>query len=313
MHTDTGSLILHTISRHMVLTILLLTLPERIVDIHTYNLEMTVSHIQCFSEVLSYAEKNKTPVSIHLKIDTDMHRQGFNITEKEHMVDILSTHTNKIHLKGVYSHFANAKDPAHTEKTQSQLNVFLEWKRSVTETGMSPLFHISATGATFLHPEAHFDMVRIGMGLYGYYPSKDIETNYKACNLQPILKWKSIVSEIKKVEAGETIGYGTSYTTKSPTIIGIVPVGYWHGYDKGFSNVGLVRIENTNVPVIGLISMDMILINISQVPDISIGDEVILLDNTVPEMQATTLAESIHTSPYEILTRINPLIHKIYL
>jgi alanine racemase len=182
------------------------------------------------------------------------------------------------------------------------------------------LKHAASSGGAIFYPESHFDMVRIGMGLYGYLP---INSKFPACagrqipnskflSLKPVLTWKTVVGEIKEIPKGEYIGYDLTEKTKNKTKIAVLPVGYWHGYDRGLSGVGEVLIGGKRRRVLGRVSMDMVVVDVSNPPLVKVGDEVVLVGKQGKEaIRADELAQKIKTSHYEFLTRINPLIKRL--
>jgi alanine racemase len=173
------------------------------------------------------------------------------------------------------------------------------------------MYHASATGGALLFPEAHFDMVRIGIGLYGYWPSEESRKAEKKLKikLKPALVWKSIIAEVKKISKGSRVGYDGTEQVRRDTIMAVIPIGYWHGYDRGLSKVGEMLIRGKRAKVLGRISMDMTVIDVTDIPKVRVGDEVVLIGRQGKEaIFADELAAKINTTAYEFLTRINPLI-----
>ena len=138
-----------------------------------------------------------------------MHRQGFLPEQIEQVLEILRENKIKTEsFEGLYTHFAAAKNPAFPSETRKQLNLFLEVTKKVADAGFSPIRHAAATSGTIVFPESHLDLVRIGIGAYGLYPSREVQAGFaEKLNLQPVLSWKSIVGEVKNIPAGEGIGY----------------------------------------------------------------------------------------------------------
>ena len=175
--------------------------------------------------------------------------------------------------------------------------------------------HASATAGAMLFPEAHYDMVRIGIGLYGLWPAKEVEAFYnKRRILTPALSWKSIISEIKELPSGAKIGYDSTEALSRRSKIAVCPVGYWHGYPRSLSSVGQVLVRARRAKVLGRVSMDMLTIDISDISGIKVGDEVTLIGASGKEkLSAHALADLSDSSWYEIITRLNPLIKRIYI
>jgi alanine racemase len=235
--------------------------------------------------------------------------------ERDHVVEFLHDHKNTFDIEGLYTHFASAKDPERPEDTKEQSNVFEEWIGAFKKSGISPIVHAAATGATILFPETHYDMVRIGIGFHGLWPSAEVQAYYqKNFNLIPSLSWKTIISEIKTVKEGERIGYDFTHTVRRETILAVCPIGYWHGYFRSLSGVGLVLINGIRCDVVGRVSMDMVVIDITDVPKTAIGDEVVLIGASGDDyISAHDIANLAGVSTYEFVTRINPLIKKIII
>ena len=189
-------------------------------------------------------------LKIHLKIDTGMQRQGVYVEELENFIHVLKQ--TKLNLEGIYTHFASAKDATYPFYTLNQIKEFKKAARILEKNGFKKfLQHTCATGGVILYKEAHFDMVRIGIGLYGYFPSKEIEIQHTLGDflIKPIriLTWKTIIAQVKKIKKGNFIGYDLTEKMPRDGKMAVLPIGYWHGYDRKFSSVGEVLIKN-NIP-----------------------------------------------------------------
>ena len=285
------------------------TLLSRVAEAGAGKITLTVSNFEAVEMIAK--EKNAPPV--HIKVDTGMHRQGFLPSEIPRLIKTLKHH--RITPTGIYTHFASAKDPADTEYTRRQFLLFQNILTEFRDAGFTSMIrHAASSGAALLFPETHLDMVRIGMGLYGYWPSQESEIMKQELGiiLKPVLTWKTIIGEIKTIPAGSSIGYDCTEQVKRRTKIAVLPIGYWHGYDRGLSGAGEVLIRGARAKILGRISMDMIVIDITDIPRVRVGDEVVLLGiQGRATLSAHDLAEKIHTTHYEVLTRINPLIRRI--
>ena len=160
----------------------------------------------------------------------------------------------------------------------------------------------------------HFDMVRIGISIYGLWPSEEIRREAEdKIKLYPVLAWKTIVSEIKELPKGYNIGYDLTETLKKNSIVAILPIGYWHGYPRYLSGEGEMAVQGKKARILGRVSMDMIVIDVSDIPGVEVGDKVFIIGgdkNTY--ISVSDLAEKADTINYEIITRINPLIKRVY-
>ncbi len=287
------------------------TLPEMFTKAVGKNIHLTISSIDGLRTFLKNPHAKKIP--IHIKVDTGMHRQGFLPNEQEEVLKILGL-TKGIKVEGLYTHFASAKDPAQTVFTNMQIAEFERWREALHKAGFSPIIHAGATGGTLVFPKAHFDMVRIGIGLYGVAPSDEISRAHELkTKLKPVLSWKTIITETKEIPVGSGVGYDLTYRVQRLTRIAVCPVGYWHGYPRALSNTAVVLVHGRRAPVLGRVSMDMIVIDVTDIPKAKTGDEVVLIGTSGKEkVTATELARLAGTSDYEILTRLNPLMKRIY-
>jgi alanine racemase len=253
-------------------------------------------------------------VKIHLKIDTGLHRQGFLPGQIPRLIEALGPGGRAFEIEGVYTHFAHAKDPEDTSYTRMQIEAFAGAAAAVEAAGIRPLRHACGTAGTLLHPEAHFDMVRIGIGLAGLWPSLKMrpamERRFK---LRPILSWRSVVSEVKALPRGAGIGYDLTERLDRDSLVGVCPVGYWHGFPRSLSNRGEVLVRGRRARVLGSVNMDMVVIDLTDCPAAAVGDTVTLVgrDGT-DEIAAYEAAARAGQSHYEFLTRLNPLIQKSY-
>lgn len=285
------------------------TLPERLEEAFGNKITLTVSNFELLREIY----KLKDRPEIHIKLDTGMHRQGFLPHQTVQLIKLLRLY--KLAPAGIYTHFAQAKDIAYPTYTIQQLQNFNDVVSKFKNSGFQNLIrHSAASGGALLFPQSHMDMVRIGMGLYGYWPS--VESKIKNLEskiiLKPVLTWKTVISEIKKIPKGSYVGYDLTERVYRDTKIAIMPIGYWHGYDRGLSGIGEVLISGKRAKILGKVAMDMITVDISGISKAKIGDEAVLIgQNGKDAIWADEIALKIGTSQYEILTRINPLIKRI--
>jgi alanine racemase len=176
---------------------------------------------------------------------------------------------------------------------------------------------MSCTASTILFPEPDFNLARVGIGLYGLWPSKEtylscLLEKKKPLSLKPVLAWKARIAQVKKVPAGAYVGYGCTFRTTRPTVLAVVPVGYFDGYDRGLSNAAHVLVKGRRAPVRGRVAMDFFMADVSDIPGVKLEDEVTLLGADGRErISAEDLAALAGTISYEILSRINPLVPRV--
>ena len=294
------------------------TLPEKLHEAIDADLSLAISHFEGLEEIIKIAGEASRSPKIHVKVDTGMHRQGFMLGDISKVLKLLAEAKDSIEVEGLFTHFASAKNPAFPADTKKQLAEFQKWIESFKKAKLDPIVHAAATAGTILFPESHFDMVRIGIGLYGLWPSletkafADKTNNQNGISLKPVLTWKTIVSEIKVLKDGGAVGYDFTETLPSGSKIAILPIGYWHGYPRSLSSIGKVLIGDTLAKVVGRVSMDMVIIDVTHIKNIKIGDEVILI-GTDKEPTAESIAITLGDSWYEIITRLNPLIKRFFV
>ena len=288
------------------------TLPELFPEAVSHDIALTVSSFETLGAIRK--SKLEKPLKIHIKVDTGMHRQGFMHDDLKKVIKNFQFPISHFQVDGLFTHFASAKNPAFPHDTFAQIAEFEHWITAFREAGLKPIVHASATAGTLLFPRANYDMVRVGIGLYGLWPAKEVKAYLEnRITLKPALVWKSLISEIKKLPAGTRIGYDLTEELWRDSTVAVVPVGYWHGYPRALSSIGRVLVKGSPAKVLGRVSMDMLTVDISSVRDARVGDEVIMLSqNADSPASAEGICSLVDTSWYEVITRINPLIKRIY-
>lgn len=285
----------------------------RIAEAARKKVSLTVANFEALDEVIT-AGKTK-PVRVHIKVDTGMHRQGFLEADMKALLKKLVKHKKEIVVEGLYTHFAAAKNPSFPNYTLAQIEEFDRWVKRFREEGFEPIVHAAATAGTILFPQSHYDMVRIGIGLYGYYPS-DAVRGYarEKIPLKPVLTWKSVISEVKGLPAGVSVGYDLTEVLSRDTRAAILPVGYWHGYPRALSSIGHVLVDGKRARVLGRVSMDMLVVDVTNIPGAKVGSEVVLLGRDGDaEFDADEFGRLSDTSSYEVVTRLNPLMKRFFV
>lgn len=289
------------------------TIPVLFEEAAQNDISLTISSFESLDALKKI--KSQKPLKVHIKVDTGMHRQGFLSPKMSLVISRLQNFpTSKLTLEGLYTHFASAKNPAFPKDTRMQIEEFEKWIVAFRKAKHKPIVHATATGGTLLFPESHFDMVRIGIGLYGLWPAPEVKEFFdRKISLKPALVWKSIISEIKKLPKGSKIGYDLTEMLEKDSVTAIVPIGYWHGYPRSLSSVGRVIVGGKECKVLGRVSMDMLTIDISNVKTPHIGDEVIIKgDDGAVLTSVEGIANLTDSSWYEVVTRLNPLIKRVY-
>lgn len=251
-------------------------------------------------------------LGFHLKVDTGMGRLGPNdLNEGLLLLEKLTTLPG-LRLEGVYTHFA-AADEEERDFTEYQLGRFSRFLEDAARRGIQiPLRHAANTAATIQYPEASFDMVRIGIGLYGYYPSPLVDR--QKVRLQAAISLKSKVIFLKKVPAGTPVSYGCKYRAPGETIIATVPLGYGDGLNRLLSNTGSMLVRGRRVPVAGRVCMDLTMLDVGNLPEVQEGDEVVAYGRQGnEEISVDEVATRLGTISYEVLCNISARVPRLYL
>ncbi len=271
-----------------------------------YKLEPEIFSFNLLDEFVKYAQTHGlSNYPVHLKIDTGMHRLGFEDFEIETLCDLLEEN-RYVKVQSVFSHFVASDAPEHDDFTRKQIKRFERAFTKIEKTlGHKVIKHLSNTGGIIRWPSAQYDMVRLGIGLYGI----DGSMPEGSPELQPIATLKTSVSQVRNVQANDTIGYNRNGKLKRAGKIATVRIGYADGYLRAFGNgVGQMLIRGAYVPTVGNISMDSCTLDVSNV-EVREGDEVIVFNN---ELRIEELAREIGTIPYEILTNISQRVKRVY-
>jgi alanine racemase len=292
------------------------TLAERYQECSENNLTIALSSFDQIGKIANpKKQETRNKIKVHLKIDTGMHRQGFQLEEVEKACQKIAKIKN-IEANGIFTHFAAAKNPAFPTDTNEQIRQFNEACNIAKKYfGDNLIKHAAATAGTLLFPKSHFDMARIGIGLYGLWTSKESKSYMEGkMELKPALSWKTIIAEVKNLKAGECVSYDLTEKLLVDSKIAILPIGYWNGFRRSLSSIGHVLICGQQAKVLGRVTMDMIIVDVTSITGIKSGDEVTLIGRDGDEqITADEIASLCDTSNYEIVTQLNPLMRRIYI
>ncbi|MFQ5691740.1 MAG: alanine racemase [Nitrospinota bacterium] len=247
------------------------------------------------------------PISVHVKVDTGMGRLGVQPGEAAAFLGRLAD-LGGISIRGLMSHFADAEDPAGG--SPRQMKTFLDLAGSLRERGLlPPVLHCANSGAVLTLPDSRLDMARVGILLYGVSPRPGRPED----GFLPVMSWKSRVVHVNEAADPRTVGYGRAYRTPGASRIAIVPMGYADGYPRVLSNKADVLVRGRRAPVVGAVSMDMLAVSVGHLPDVSVGEEVVLLGAQGGErVTAEELADLADTVPYEILCGLSRRVPRVY-
>lgn len=286
------------------------TSPDQFKELLLNNVDQTIFQFDVAQKLSETASALGLTAKIHIEVDTGMRRTGFPAsTESVKIIKQISRLPN-MEIKGIFTHFANA-DMRDKTSEQEQKKMFSEFLKEIESNDISiPLKH-SCNSAATIEEEDHFDMVRVGLLLYGLFPSEEVHK--EKLNLLPAMELKTHVIFIKTVEAGCGVSYGHTYVTSKQTKIATLPVGYADGYPRALSSKGRVLIKGKYAPIIGRVCMDLMMVDVTDIDDVAVEDEVILLGteggNAITAEELGALSESFN---YEIICGISKRVPKVF-
>lgn len=266
-----------------------------------YNLEPEVYSFDFLQTLLQWCRhKGISNMPIHVKVDTGMHRLGFDTAEIPDLAQLLSSQQELV-VKSAFTHLVASEDAGEDDFTRQQVSAFSEACTTLQQTlGYSFLRHAANTAAISRHAHAHFDMVRLGVGLYGGLAGQ-----------LPVMKLKTTVAQVKRVKAGETVGYGRSGLLHRDSIIATVRIGYADGYPRNLSNgIGHMYLHGRQVPVVGKVCMDMTMLDVTEIPQVKVGDIVEVFGDHIGIQQVAGWSQTI---TYEIMTGISQRVKRVYI
>jgi alanine racemase len=277
-----------------------------------YNLEPVIFTREALNELGLISNRRKTTLRTHLKLETGTNRQG--LTEKE-LSPIATIYRKFPHLKKPYGasmHFANIEDTTNHEYAQQQLDRFVKMLRKMAELGIKPTIrHTACSAALILFDKTRFELVRPGIALYGHWPSKETYLSYRLAGgandiFQPVLGWKTRITQIKNVPPDSFVGYGCTFRTTTRTRLAVLPIGYSDGYDRSLSNLAYVLVRGKRAPVRGRICMNLTMVDITDIPGARLEDPVTLIGRQKSEkIGAEQLASWSGSISYEVLARLS--------
>lgn len=277
--------------------------PETFTTLLTYQLEPEIYNLSILKKLIQYLDGRSC--SVHVKFDTGMHRLGFTKKEMPELIRLLKDNKNLV-VASIYSHLAAADESQHDAYSTQQANEFILLADALAkEIGYKPLYHLLNSPGILRLPQFQFDMVRLGIGLYGIDPTAE-----KNKNLKPVATLKTVVSHVNELNNGETVGYGRHGKIVGKQRIATLAIGYADGYSRGFSRgVGEVLINGEKAKVIGNVCMDMTMVDVTNI-DVKEGDEVIIFGADLP---IEKVAAQIHTIAYEILTNTSERVKRVFV
>lgn len=289
----------------------------RVADAVRHDVSFVVYNLETVRAAMRASSK-RHPARIHLKLETGLTRQGITSDELASFVALINSASN-VKVEGVSMHFANIEDTKNSAYAQLQLARFNDMLAWLKQRGIDPPErHTACSAAALLFPETRFSLIRLGISLYGLWSSDKVEEQAVAARLkiklQPALTWKTVVAQVKRVAKGEPVSYGLTERLERDSLIAVLPIGYSDGFDRvGMSKRGHVLIRGKRCRIVGRVCMNMCMADVTDVPNVKLEDEVVLLGRQKKErVTAEELAELANgTINYEVVSRLNPLIPRI--
>lgn len=280
-------------------------------DLLKYDIEQTVFSYEYALELSKMAQKSHVTAKIHIAVDTGMGRIGFLPEEKSIEEVYKINNLSNIQIEGLFSHFSTA-DETDKKYTYSQFKKYNWFYEKLQEKGIDvKMRHIANSAAIMDLPDTHMDGVRPGIILYGYYPSDEVVKEH--LSLKPVMTLKADIVHIKELKAGESISYGRTFKCKRNSKIATLPVGYADGYTRLLNGRAKVIINGQFAPVVGRICMDQCMVDITDIKDVSVGDEVILMGQCGQlKFDADDIAKILGTINYEVLCMIGKRVPRVY-
>jgi alanine racemase len=283
--------------------------PEEVAALVAYRLTPVLGTLDDAQRFNCEAKRQGLCYPVHVKVDTGMGRLGISPEMMPAFFDILPTWKN-LRLEGLMTHLATA-DLADDRMVQKQLHYFAQVVQAYIARGLALRYvHAANSAAMYRYPHSHGTLVRCGIALYGSHPFEAPE----AAELRPVLTWKTRLARLQDMPAGYGISYGHSFVTQRPSRVGTLPVGYADGLCRRLSNVGEVLVQGQRAPLVGQVSMDMCMIDLTEVPQARVGDDVVLI-GTQGEEQITVdeMAARCDCIPYEVFCAISHRVPRRYV
>jgi alanine racemase len=305
---DEGIILRHTdLSASIV--VLGALLEEQVKDLVAYRLTPVVSDGLILPSLAKAARSEPAPYPIHLKVETGMGRLGFSPEELLSLLDD-PTLLGPLHIEGLMTHLADA-DGIDSAFTEQQLGLFRSLMEQIQQRGLTiPLIHTANSAAIVRFPDTHFSLVRPGIMLYGYHT---LPPSIQAPDLKPVLSLQSTIVQLRNIPRGGTVSYNRTFVAKRPTRIAILPIGYADGYSRRLSHRASVLIQGRRAPIIGLVCMDMIMIDVTDFGPVQVGETVTLIGQQGQEsIRADEVSSWMDTIPYEVLCGVGPRVPRLY-
>lgn len=270
------------------------------------------------------ARRVRKPARVHLELETGMNRTGLDTDEMEKAVGLIRQDRRLFRLEGICTHLAGAESISNYVRVHQQLRTFRRMAGRVRKGGLrGGRRHTACSAAMMNYPASKLDMVRVGIAQYGYWPNQETRMRYQMSGTSPeaqsrpdpllgIMRWRSRIMSLKRVRQGDFVGYGTTYQASRRQVLAAVPVGYYHGFSRSLSNLGHVLVRGRRAPVAGYVNMNMMMIDVTDCPGVSRGDEVVIIGKQQRARSTVrSFSDLINYLNYEILVRIPASIPRV--
>lgn len=292
---------------------------ENMFDVIKKGIEFFIFNIERLQIALACAKKLNIKANIHLEAETGMNRSGLNSEDLNTAISIINENEAFFNVVGFCTHLAGAESISNHPRIQKQLKNYQKMLAILEKNDIVPKYkHVANSAASFIYPKARMDLVRIGIMLYGFWSSIEVFIQYinnkpkKTDPLERILGWNSQIMTIKEVKSGEFVSYGISYLAQTTIKTALIPIGYSSGYNRSLSNKGHVLISGQRCNVIGVVNMNMIIADISNLPDPKVGDEVIIIGKQGDqEIKVSAFSDISDQLNYEVLAHLSETIKRI--
>lgn len=248
------------------------------------NIEFYIFNVERLQKAIDLAKAIKKPARIHIEVETGFNRTGIEYENMSEVVNLITDNQKHLILEGLCTHYAGAESVTNYYRIINQIKDYRRFYQYLTRHNLKPRFrHTAGSAASLTYPQTIMDMVRIGISQYGFWPTKETyiyqfkRNQAKDSDLKRVITWKTRVMSIKEVDPGEFVGYGSSFMVNKTMKVAIIPVGYTNGFSRSLSNMGRVLIRGKRVPVVGTVTMNTMSVNVTDIPNVEIGDEVVLV------------------------------------
>lgn len=277
----------------------------------SYDIDTAVFQLDMAQKLSQTAIRMNKKAKVHIKLDTGMSRIGFSLNEASLDKIIQISKLQGIQIEGCFSHFARMDEKDKTSANK-QLKAFCDFVKTLENEGVSlPIKHISNSAGITESPEAHLDMVRDGISIYGLYPSDEVQK--EKLSLIPAMELKTKVSFVKELDAGIEIGYGGTYTTTKKTVVATIPIGYADGYPRSLSNKGHVLIHGQYAPILGRVCMDQFMADVTDIAEVKEGDIVTLFGKDGKEqISVEEISEMAYSFNYEFVCDVGKRVPRVF-